>query len=171
VCCENVDAVDLVRYGRPMHEVMSGDLFASKATVLVNPVNCVGVSGAGLAKLFAKRFPSAQREYERYCNEGRLKPGVLFVQPPLPLDRSGGKTVIYFPTKRHWKESSNIRDLSMGLAELRREIVSSEYRHVAVPALGCGLGGLDWDEVRPIMETYLKGLRARVDIYAPWEAT
>jgi len=64
--------------------------------------------------------------------------------------------IINFPTKRHWKGNSRLEDIEAGLADLVKVIRELGVRSIAVPPLGCGLGGLDWNEVRPRIEAALR---------------
>lgn len=68
-----------------------------------------------------------------------------------------------FPTKRHWRDSSRIEDVESGLVALVETIAEHGMRSIAVPALGCGLGGLAWMDVRPRIERAL-GVVADVDV-------
>ena len=140
-------------------------LFDNSAKVLVNPVNCVGVSGKGLARLFAERFPQGQRFYKMICEQEILKPGG-FVCDMISLGLNG-KWIGYFATKDHWQDPSRLGWIESGVAGLRAFI--EEYRppSVAVPALGCGNGGLSWTDVRRILEANLRGLDCQVTLHTP----
>lgn len=150
-----------------MIRVVQGDLFESGADALVNPCNCVGVSGAGLAKVFAKRFPVEQAEYEQHARDGLLHPGELFTigrsKPP--------RFLVYFPTKKHWQNTSNYEDVEAGLFALRAWLMTTPVRSIAIPALGCGLGGLTWSHVRERAERILALASARgrrdITLYEP----
>ena len=124
----------------------TGDIFESGAAALVNPVNCVGVMGKGLALEFKKRFPRNFECYNDACAVGMLRPGKVHVVPA--WSEAHPHYIINFPTKRHWRDRSRIEDIEAGLADLVRVIDEYAIDSVAVPALGCGLGGLVWSEVR-----------------------
>lgn len=115
-----------------------GNLLDSQAQGLVNPVNCVGVPGAGLAKQFRDRWPVQVGEYVTFCREGRMKPGLVH-DAVLP----DGRRILSIATKRHWSSPSRIRDVDLGLAALKEYLDTTGLISVALPALGCGLGGLD----------------------------
>ncbi len=124
-------------------------IFEIDAEAIVNPINCVGVSGAGLARQFARRYPQNDRLYRQACREGRVTPGRgIITQTGLDSPRH----IVNFPTKRHWREQSLLSDISLGLRNLHRELIRRGIRSVALPALGVGLGGLDWRDVREIIE-------------------
>ena len=133
-----------------MIELRQGNILKAKADALVNTVNCVGAMGRGIALQFKKAFPEMFKTYESVCKRGELKPGMVLVhdlnrfEPP--------HYVISLPTKRHWRGESRIEDIESGLAALVAEVRKLSIKSVAVPPLGCGLGGLDWKDVRPRIE-------------------
>lgn len=92
-----------------MLEICSGNLLEANAEALVNPVNCVGVMGKGLALQFKKAFPENFEEYQRACQDGEVKPGQMFIIPTGYLTHP--RYIINFPTKRHWKNPSRIEDI------------------------------------------------------------
>lgn len=146
----------------------NGDLLADGAEALVNAVNCVGVMGAGVALAFRRKFPENFRAYAAACRSGGVEPGRMFVF------ETGGDSppryLINFPTKRHWKDPSRMEDIVAGISSLREEVRARAIRSVALPALGCGLGGLPWPEVRAVIADGLRGLEgARVTVYRPRE--
>jgi O-acetyl-ADP-ribose deacetylase (regulator of RNase III) len=78
------------------------------------------------------------------------------------------KYVINFPTKRHWRGQSRIEDITEGLKDLVSVARSREIKSIALPPLGCGLGGLDWQVVRSLIEEAFKDLPdVRVLLFPP----
>jgi len=76
--------------------------------------------------------------------------------------------VVNFPTKRHWRNKSRIEDIGSGLTALIDDVRKLHIKSIAVPPLGCGLGGLDWRVVRPMIETAFAQLPdVRVMIFEP----
>jgi O-acetyl-ADP-ribose deacetylase (regulator of RNase III) len=130
-----------------MIELTQGDILQADTEALVNTVNCVGVMGRGIALQFRKAFPENFKVYEAACERGEVRPGKMLVFETGRL--TGPRYIINFPTKRHWKGKSRIEDIEAGLCALISEVRKLEIRSVAVPPLGCGLGGLDWNDVRP----------------------
>ena len=134
----------------------TGDLLAEGAEALVNTVNCVGVMGRGIALQFRKAFPENFHAYADPCKRGEVQPGSMFVyatgQPANP------HYIINFPTKRHWRDNSRMEDIETGLADLTRVIREHGIRTIALPPLGCGLGGLVWTAVRQRIEQASCGL-------------
>jgi O-acetyl-ADP-ribose deacetylase (regulator of RNase III) len=134
--------------------IKNGDLFESGCEALVNPVNCVGVMGAGLALEFKKRFPAYFEDYSWACRHHWL--GVGYVTYYFLGKTRCPKLIISFPTKDHWRDKSELWFIKKGLANLSYDLsfmmLAEPIKSVAVPALGCGLGGLAWCEIKPLME-------------------
>lgn len=142
----------------------SGNLFATDYDAIVNPVNCVGIMGKGLALEFKTRFPDNFTAYEKACKQRAVLPGQMFVTDTrLKLPR----WIINFPTKRHWKDKSREEDIVSGLSALAAEIRALGVRKIAVPALGCGLGGLEWDIVKAAIVASLKDVDVDVVVFEP----
>jgi O-acetyl-ADP-ribose deacetylase (regulator of RNase III) len=133
-----------------MIELTQGDILQADAEALVNTVNCVGVMGRGIALQFKKAFPENFKTYKTACDAKAVRPGKMFVYS---LNRLyNPRYIINFPTKRHWRGKSQLEDIEKGLADLVAVIQANQIRSVAIPPLGCGLGGLDWNEVRPLID-------------------
>ena len=138
-----------------MIRVKTGDILAEDAEALVNTVNCVGIMGRGIALQFKKAFPENFRAYAEACERGEVRPGRMFVFETHQL--TNPRYIINFPTKRHWRGNSRIEDVQAGLTDLVAAVRERRIRSIAVPPLGSGLGGLDWSDVRPLIEKALRG--------------
>lgn len=137
----------------------TGSIFDSDAQAIVNPVNTVGVMGAGLAKDFKMKYPHMYAEYLSLCYGNRMKPGcVKYIEDT-------DKIIVPFPTKRHWRDPSELRFIEEGLKHFCSTYASHGIQSVAFPRLGCGLGGLDWWDVRFIMGKALREIPIDVQIY------
>jgi O-acetyl-ADP-ribose deacetylase (regulator of RNase III) len=149
-----------------MIEFVTGDILAANAEALVNTVNCVGIMGRGIALQFKNAFPENFKAYEKACTLDEVQPGRMFVYETNRLH--GPKWIINFPTKRHWKGKSRIADIESGLRALAHEITARNIHSVAVPPLGSGLGGLNWADVRPLIERALGGIpNVHIMVYEP----
>jgi len=146
----------------------SGDIIRDEADALVNTVNCVGVMGRGIALQFKKAFPDNFEEYRKACHRGEVLPGKMFITERDSL--AGPRFIINFPTKRHWRGKSRIEDIESGLAALRHEIRERDIKSIAIPALGSGLGGLNWSEVKTRIVAALESVDVPVCVYEPGEA-
>lgn len=149
-----------------MIERTKGDILQAEVEALVNTVNCVGIMGRGIALQFRRAFPRNYDAYREACEKGLLQPGRMFI---CDLDRTQNpRIIVNFPTKRHWKGKSRIEDIRAGLRSLVQEVRDRNVHSIAVPALGCGLGGLDWATIRPLVEAAFRDLPdVRVVLYEP----
>ena len=133
-----------------MIELTCGDLLRADTDALVNLVNCVGVMGRGLALAFRTAYPDNFAFYKAACDKGAVRPGAMLL-----FDRGTNQTpryIVNFPTKRHWKHKSRLPDIEDGLAALVADVQRLGIASLALPPLGCGLGGLAWEAVKPRIE-------------------
>lgn len=133
-----------------------GNLLESGAEALVNTVNTVGVMGKGIALMFKDKFPENFKAYEKACKSDEVQVGRMFVTQSPNL--SGPRWIINFPTKKHWRNPSKLEWIREGLVDLRRVIVEKSIGSIAIPPLGSGNGGLEWTDVRPVIEAALADL-------------
>ncbi len=149
-----------------MITLVEGNLLKSKASALVNTVNEVGVMGKGIALMFAENYPLNTRLYQHACKEHKVQVGKMFTTSTESL--VGPKWIINFPTKKHWRQPSQLKWIQDGLVDLVDVIRTLQITSVAIPPLGCGNGGLEWRTVRRIIEEALEPLQdVRVIVYAP----
>jgi O-acetyl-ADP-ribose deacetylase (regulator of RNase III) len=133
-----------------MIKYIKGNLLDAKVDALVNTVNTVGVMGKGIALQFRKAFSKNYTAYTKAVKRGEIKIGEMFVFEQGEF--SGPHFIINFPTKEHWKSKSKLEDIESGLSDLIDIIKKYQIRSIAIPPLGCGNGGLDWNAVRPLIE-------------------
>lgn len=149
-----------------MIEIAKGNILEADAEALVNTVNCVGFMGKGIALQFKQAFPANFKAYQAACHAGQVVPGRMFIFDNGRLINP--RYVINFPTKRHWRGKSRVADIRSGLTALIDDVRRLGVRSIAVPPLGCGLGGLDWQKVRPMIEEAFSGLPdVRVLLFEP----
>ena len=149
-----------------MIEFVKGDLLEAEVDALVNAVNTEGVMGKGIALQFKKKFPDMFQAYRRACKSGQVQPGRMHVFER--TDTSSPKFIINFPTKRHWRAPSRIDDIEAGLAALVEEVQQRNISSIALPPLGCGNGGLDWQNVLPCIKSALEPLaNVRILVFTP----
>lgn len=137
-----------------------GNLFTEKVEALVNTVNTVGVMGKGIALQFKERYPKNFEAYKMAYKKGELEVGKMLVTPTMELQNP--KYIINFPTKQHWRGKSQMRFVEEGLKDLVEVIQLYKIQSIAIPPLGCGNGGLKWENVKPLMEKELFGLTIEV---------
>ncbi|WP_426273664.1 type II toxin-antitoxin system antitoxin DNA ADP-ribosyl glycohydrolase DarG [Exiguobacterium sp. R-17] len=147
---------------------LKGNLFdkLNEVDAIVNTVNTVGVMGKGIALEFKKRFPDNTKEYVTRCKEGSITIGNSFV---FELgNESLTKFIVNFPTKKHWRNPSKIEYVDAGLEDLIKIIKQYEIKSIALPALGAGLGGLNWNEVKALISNKLEFLEdVEIYVYEP----
>jgi len=149
-----------------MIEYKKGNILLESVEALVNTVNCVGIMGRGIALQFKKNYPSNYKAYKNACDQQQIQPGKMFVYQISQL--TDPKYIINFPTKRHWRGKSRIEDIKSGLTDLIKIINDLNISSIAIPPLGCGLGGLDWSDVRQEIEAALSSLNnVHVVIFEP----
>ena len=141
---------------------VSGDLFEADVDALVNAVNTEGVMNRGIALQFKKRYPSMFRDYARRCKLGDLYIGTVHF---FEIDTENKPFfIINFPTKELWINPSEISYIRTGLSALRAKISSHGIKSIAIPALGCGLGQLKWEEVKPIISEYCNTFMPDIEV-------
>ena len=139
-----------------------GDLLQDPSHAIVNTVNCVGVMGKGLALQFKQAFPNYFIAYKEVCNIGILRPGFMYTYKHT-IDNKH-QYIISFPTKDHFKNPSKLQYIENGLLDLKRVIKKYNIQSIAIPPLGCGLGGLKWTDVEPLIHKHLADI-PNLDVY------
>jgi hypothetical protein len=162
--------------------LVDGDIFFSQMQTLAISVNTVGVMGKGLALQAKRQFPDVYVFYQDQCRRHGLTMGrpslykretsldqQLADDPSSLPDLNANKWFLLFPTKRHWRENSDITGIEQGLRWVQGNYKTEGVTSLAIPALGCGLGQLDWQDVGPLMCRSLADLDIQVAIYLPRE--
>lgn len=149
----------------------TGDMFNENVDAIVNTVNCVGVMGKGVALEFKKRWPENYAAYKKLCEQKKIQPGSMFVfDKSSLLSEDGPRYLVNFPTKNHWRAKSQLSFIEDGLNDLVAQIRFYQIKSIAIPPLGCGNGGLDWDVVKPLIINKLSALDdVQVIIFSPKE--
>ena len=162
--------------------LLEGDMFFSRNQTVTVSVNTVGVMGKGLASRAKYQFPDVYVYYQDLCRSKKLKMGRpqlykretsfdydLADEPQSLPNGNAEKWFLLFPTKNNWREISDIHGIEEGLGWLTSNYKKEGIKSLAIPALGCGLGRLDWKDVGPLMCRYLEKLDINVSIYLPAE--
>lgn len=141
-----------------------GNLLTADVDALVNTVNTEGVMGKGLALQFRKAFPEAFTSYEQACKAGTVEVGRMHVVRRLASPRF----IVNFPTKKHWRQPSKLSYVRDGLRDLVAQVRALGIKSIALPPLGCGNGGLEWAEVKPlIVAAFMEVPEVRVVLFEP----
>lgn len=149
-----------------MINYISGDIFKDAAESIVNPVNCLGVMGKGLALAFKNKYPENYKVYRSFCDKKMLHPGEIFTHF---TGHNQPKAIYNLATKGDWRENSKLSWINSGLENLIVCLKQDSINSVALPAIGCGLGGLQWKIVKNSIDT-ICGLIENVNfnVYLPY---
>lgn len=155
-----------------MNDITNGDIFRSGCQVLVNPVNCRGVMGTGLAQQFKMRYPDYTRQYESLCKQEVIQPGSAYFHPVTAADNTHVHTdirfIVSFATKNDWRAPSRLEWIEDGMASLVEGLLAYQVISAAIPALGCGAGQLSWQDVLPVIQKYIVPIKdINFRIYSP----
>ena len=166
----------------PYLYLVDGDMFFSRMHTLTVSVNTVGIMGRGLASRAKYQFPDVYVHYQDLCRQRRLKMGEPYLykpetssdyklaDEPSTLSNANSETwFILFPTKSHWRERADINGIEKGLLWLKSIYKREGIKSLAIPALGCGLGWLEWWQVGPLLCKYLYSFEIPVRLYLPAE--
>lgn len=149
-----------------MIKYITGNILESDAQALINTVNTVGVMGKGVALQFKNAYINNFKAYAEACKKKEIRVGKLFVTKDSNLN-SGEKIIINFPTKTDWRKPSEYSYVEKGLDDLIQVISEYDIKSVAIPPLGAGNGGLEWEKVKRIIEEKLGGMSIQVVVYEP----
>lgn len=166
----------------PTLHVLDGDMFFSRMQTLTISVNCVGIMGKGLASRAKYLFPDVFVYYNDLCRKRKMRLGKpsLYKREDSLVDRladgpgglpdeNGGTWFILFPTKDHWRDNAHLPSIEEGLRWIVDNYHEARMKSLGLPALGAGLGGLDWKQVGPLICGYMSKLDIPVRVYLPAE--
>lgn len=142
-----------------MINFITGNLLESNAECLINTVNCEGYMGKGIAYQFKLKYPNNNRDYVKACKSGELKVGKLH------YFKEDNKIIVNFPTKDKWRQKSKIEYIIDGIDSLVNLLPKLKVKSIAIPPLGCGNGGLEWNEVKSLIVTKLSEIKEEYDFY------
>lgn len=148
-----------------MIKYIKGNLLQAETEALVNTVNTMGIMGKGIALQFKERYPINFKVYTQACKKGDIDVGKLLVVKEHTLE--GEKLIINFPTKIEWFKKSQYSYIEDGLKDLLNVIEKYHIKSIALPPLGCGNGGLNWEKVKIMIEKYLHNLPIEILVYEP----
>src|SRR6056297_2677226 len=134
-----------------------GTVFNTPAKTIVNTVNCVGVMGAGIALEFKLRYPEMYKDYKEKCKNDKVKVG-----RPYLYRLKNDLRILNFPRKKHWRNNSKLEWIESGLIYFRNNYQKINMESVAFPKLGTNNGGLNWSDVKQLMEEYLSDLNINI---------
>jgi O-acetyl-ADP-ribose deacetylase (regulator of RNase III) len=142
-----------------MITILTGNIFTTKCTTIVNTVNCVGIMGAGIAYECRLRYPEMYEKYQTICKDNLLQIGTLWIY------KSSNKSILNFPTKTDWKLPSRIEYLEKGLQKFVDTYKEKEITSIAFPLLGASHGGLTQEQSLSTMKRYLSQCDIEIEIW------
>lgn len=131
-----------------MIKYFEGDVFTSSQPAFGHGVNCKGRMRSGIAVDVRLRYPDVYEAYARYCKSPGLNPGDVFMMKA----ESDGKLI--FNLASQYKEGCNATYpyLEESLWNAFDLLEEREIEGIALPRIGCGVGGLNWAKVKPMIE-------------------
>jgi len=146
-----------------------GSIFDSGAEIIINPINCVGIMGAGLALEFNRRYPIMNNVYKRMCHRKLIQLGKVWVwhEHEGPCGIEPCRYIVNFPTKDHWRDRSQLKWIAEGLDDFKNHSEILNAKSIAIPALGCGFGGLSFDNVRALVVDRFKEDKRKISLFTP----
>ena len=151
------------RSGPEIEFITNGNIFLTEKKILTVPVNLQGVMGKGLALSVKKLYPDVYEVYRDLCSRQKISQGT-----PYLFKYKFERWFLFFPTKRRWQQRSQLIDIEQGLTWIQTNADNLNITSIAFPALGCGLGGLDWSEVKPVILERLANFKGEIEIYEPY---
>lgn len=147
-----------------MIQYKKGNLFDDRSEAFVNAVNTIGVMGAGIAAQFKQRYPEMYKQYKLDCQAQKVKLGKMNVFER-PSDNP--RVIVNFPTLEDWGDQSKLSDIEAGLVDLVDVVKQHDIQSIAIPPLGCGVGGLQWNDVKQLIEEAFENESVQVHLYQP----
>lgn len=144
-----------------VHEVR-GNLLNSSAPALAHGVNTDGIMGAGVARLLRDRHPQMFLSYRRACRTGTLSPGGVHAwQTP---ER---RWIYNVASQQHPGPHARLDWLQTGLKEAAHHARQQGIDRIALPRIGCGLGGLRWVDALPVLQTVTRESHVALEVWTP----
>ncbi|MBZ4653090.1 MAG: hypothetical protein JG781_428 [Peptococcaceae bacterium] len=124
--------------------VKNGDILKAPAESIVCSVTTAGAMAQGLAAQVARAYPDVEEEYKEALAQGNLDIGKVWAVQP----KDAPYVVILFPTSREASRKSDLGYIAAGLEALKEVIRGHGWKSIAMPKLGTGVGGLEWEDVK-----------------------
>lgn len=142
-------------------KIIVGDLFSTRASALGHGVNCRGAMGAGIAPAFKKLSPAMYQAYRGHCQGGTLQPGMVF-----PWTLEDGRVIYNMATQDRPGRHARLEWVATCASKVLTHADLRGIDEVAIPRIGCGIGGLQWEAVQDVLEDAEEGCQARFLVYS-----
>lgn len=142
---------------------VKGDLFSNeyKVEAFAHGCNCSGVMGAGIALEFRRRWPDMYIIYKDRCNKSKFTPGSSLLY--LDKDLFG---VFCLATQDKVGANATIDNIVRSVTAMLAEANDWEINSIAMTAIGCGIGGLAWEDVKEAL-SWFNAWPGRLYVYEP----
>lgn len=131
----------------------AGDMFASTTAALAHGVNVDGLMGAGVAAIFRRKFPAMHREYVRACRRGDLTPGSVW-----PWKAPSGLWVYNLASQDRPGPHARLEWVEESVKAMLEHAQEHGVGSVAMPRIGCGIGGLHWADVEGVLGSCVEAI-------------
>lgn len=147
---------------------VAGDILLSGAAVAHGVAPNDNFAG-GLALALRTRWPGMYKDFRHYCQVSSPKPGEVWV-----WSGPGVRIVSLFtqdPPPAHGDNpgKASLESVNHCLRALRKAIDTEKLTSLALPRLATGVGGLDWKEVKPLIEKQLGDVLIPVFLYSTYQ--
>jgi O-acetyl-ADP-ribose deacetylase (regulator of RNase III) len=149
-----------------MLKTVSGDILLSKAQVIAHGVAPDDHFNQGLALSLREEYPAMAKDFRHYCQISHPKPGELWAWAG-----ADGRRVVNLLTQEPPKSKQShpgkatTHNVNVALRNLRKLMDEEGFESVALPKLATGVGGLEWEEVLPLIEHHLGDAAVPVYVY------
>ncbi len=146
---------------------VEGDILFSKAEVIVHGVAANDPMTQGLAKSLHERLPSMHKDFHRWCHQQHREPGEAWIWTAADgvrfvnlITQEGG----YGHGARPGR--ATVKNVSRAIKSLKKMAIKEKFSSMALPRLATGVGGLNWDDVQPLIREQLGELDVPVYLYS-----
>ena len=154
-----------------MIRYVSGDVLNSKAAAIAHGVAPNDSFNQGLAHSLREAWPAMYKDFRHYCHTQHPKAGEIWVWGGV----DGFRVACLFTQEAAAAHGSKPGEATLGnvshaLKALAAECRREKWPSLALPRLATGVGGLAWEQVKPLVEKHLGDLGIPVVVYETFHA-
>lgn len=154
-----------------MIQEVSGDILLTKAQAIAHGIAPNDHFASGLALALREQWPAMYQDFRHYCRVSHPKPGGVWLWGGTDGKRLVNLLTQEAPVNHHANPGrASIHNVSHALKELRHLIETEKLTSVALPRLATGVGGLNWEEVYPLVKKHLSDLPIPILVYVTYRA-
>lgn len=145
---------------------VEGDILLTKAQVVAHGVAPGDHFDSGLALALRERWPAMAKDFRHYCQTANPAPGDIWFWAG-PIGPAIVNLMVQEPAHRHGDKpgKATLENVHHALKTLAKLMVKENIQSLALPRLATGVGGLDWGDVKLLVEKHLGGLGIPVFVY------